>query len=167
MIFLWAFTWYSYWIFMKQQINVINIIGAVVSAGLFVVSHFLPVKKVSSRALKFVTSKNSENDLLMDASLDLQSNIKLQIPPETFAAQIHTSSFNQVGKSTLQATGFKAEELESESIQVADKSRELSLESNGCPKNLEYFTQKPRPKEPPEECLTCKNLLTCVCLTNN
>ena len=167
MILLWVLTWYSYWIFMKQQINVINIIGAVVSAGLFVVSHFLPIQKVSSRALKLVTSKNSENGLLMDVSLDSQSNIKLQIPPETFSTQIHTSSFNQVGKSTLQATGFKAEELESESIQVADKSRELSLESNGCPKNLEYFTQKPRPKEPPEECFTCKNLLTCVCLTNN
>ena len=39
--------------------------------------------------------------------------------------------------------------------------------SNGCPKNIEYFSKKPRPKEPPEECLTCKNLLTCVCLTNN
>ena len=152
---------------MKQQINVINIIGAVVSAGLFVVSHFLPVKKVSSRALKFVTSKNSKTSLLMDASLDSQSNIKLQIPPETFTPQIHTPSFNQVEKSTLQTTGFKAQKLEPESVQVADKSQQLPLKSNGCPKNLEYFTQKPRPKETPEECLTCKNLITCVCLTNN
>ena len=152
---------------MKQQINTINIIGAVISAGLFVGSHFLPVQKASSKALKLVTFKNSENSHLTDASLDSQSNIKLQSPPETFTTQIHTPSFNQVEKSTLQTTGFKAQKLESESVQVADKSQQLPVNSNGCPKNLLYFSQKPRPKEPPEECLTCKNLIACVCLTNN
>ena len=152
---------------MKQQINAINIIGAVISAGLFVVSHFLPVQKVSSKALKLVTFKNNKNSRLTDASLDSQSSIKIQIPPEIFTPQIHTPSFNQVEKSTLQTTGFKTQKLESESIRVADKSQQLPLKSNGCPKNLEYFTQKPRPKETPEECLTCKKLIACVCLTNN
>ena len=167
MIFLWVFSWYSYWIFMKQQINTINIIGAVISAGLFVVSHFLPVRRASSSALKLVMAKNDRDSSLIGVSLDSQSEVKMQIPHETFASQVQSPSFNQGKKSSLQASVFKTQKLESESLQLAEKFQQEPPKSNGCPKNLEYFTQKPRPKEPPEECMTCTNLIACVCRSSN
>jgi hypothetical protein len=62
---------------------------------------------------------------------------------------------------------LKTQTPESESVQLTDKSTQLPSKSNGCPKNLDYYTMKPRPKQTPEECITCKNLITCVCLTSN
>ena len=123
MIFLWVLTWYSYWIFMKGQINAINIIGAVISAGLLVFSHFSPVPDAVSK--------------------------------------VHAR------ESPRQTPVLKTQKQEPESIQLADKSQQLPPKSNGCPKNLDYFTKKPRPKQTPEECITCKNLIACVCLTSN
>jgi hypothetical protein len=123
MIFLWVLTWYSYWIFMKGQINAINIIGAVISAGLLVFSHFSPVPDAVSK--------------------------------------VHAR------ESPRQTAVLKTQKQEPDSIQLADKSQQLPPKSNGCPKNLDYFTKKPRPKQTPEECITCKNLIACVCLTSN
>ena len=69
--------------------------------------------------------------------------------------------------------------LEADEVRITEQKEHLTAllkkleiqqvlpKSNGCPKNIEYFSKKPRPKEPPEECLTSKNLLTCVCLTSN
>jgi hypothetical protein len=153
---------------MKAQINAINIIGAVISAGLLVFSHFSPVRNAASKALKLATSQISKNIHLTHASLGSQSNIKIQkMPPATFIIKSQTPSCKQVEKSPRQATVLKTQSPEPESPQLTDKSPQLTSKSNGCPKNIEYFTKKPRPKETPEECITCKNLITCVCLTSN
>ncbi|MGD0070581.1 MAG: hypothetical protein ABSB71_03360 [Candidatus Bathyarchaeia archaeon] len=108
---------------MKGQINAINIIGAVISAGLLVFSHFSPVPDAVSK--------------------------------------VHAR------ESPRQTAVLKTQKQEPDSIQLADKSQQLPPKSNGCPKNLDYFTKKPRPKQTPEECITCKNLIACVCLTSN
>jgi hypothetical protein len=34
--------------------------------------------------------------------------------------------------------------------------------TDGCPKNLEYYHQNPKPKEIPAECYTCSKLVACV-----
>jgi hypothetical protein len=167
MIFLWVLTWYSYWIFMKTQINAINIIGAVISAGLLVFSHFSPFRNAASKALKLATSQISKNGRLTHTSLGSQSNIKIQIPTATFIIKSQTHRCNQVKKSPRSTTVLKNQIPEPESPQPTDKSPQSTSKSNSCPKNLEYFTKIPRPKQTPEECITCKNLITCVCLTNN
>jgi hypothetical protein len=70
-------------------------------------------------------------------------------------------------ESPLQTTVSETQKIEPEIIKLADKPQPLPSKSNGCPKNLDYYTKKPRPKQTPEECITCKNLITCVCLTSN
>ena len=35
-----------------------------------------------------------------------------------------------------------------------------------CPRNLDYFRQHPRPKVVPPDCISCKNLIQCVCITS-
>ena len=139
MIFLWVLTWYSYWIFMKGQINAINIIGAVISAGLLVFSHFSPVPDAVSK----VHARES--------------------PRQTPVLKTQ----KQEPESPRQTPVLKTQKQEPESIQLADKTQQLPSKSNGCPKNLDYYTKKPRPKQTPEECITCKNLINCVCLTSN
>lgn len=39
--------------------------------------------------------------------------------------------------------------------------------TNGCPKNLAYYNQKPKPKQMPDECIGCINMITCVLETNS
>lgn len=183
MIFLWSLTWYSYWIFMRNQINAINIIGASISAGLFVSSHFSPVRDAASKAPKLVTSQIRRNIHLTHTSLGSQSNIKMQLPPATFTTRIQAPRSNKleksIGQTTVlktqkqepesleQTTSLKTQKQEPDSIQFEDECQQLPSKSNGCPKNMDYFTKKPRPKQIPEECITCKNLINCVCLTSN
>ena len=66
-----------------------------------------------------------------------------------------------------QITEIKTQKQVLECIKSADKPQQLPSKANGCPKNLDYYTKKPRPKQTPEECITCKNLIDCVCLTSN
>ena len=61
----------------------------------------------------------------------------------------------------------KTQKQEPKSILLEDKSQQPLSGSNRCPKNLDYFTKKPRPKQAPEECMTCKNLISCVCQSNS
>jgi hypothetical protein len=62
---------------------------------------------------------------------------------------------------------IETQEQDLECIKLEDAPQQQSSKSNGCPKNLDYYTMKPRPKQTPEECITCKNLIDCVCLTSN
>jgi hypothetical protein len=43
----------------------------------------------------------------------------------------------------------------------------LPSPTNGCPKNLAYYNQTPKPKETPNECFSCSRLIACVCRTSN
>jgi hypothetical protein len=160
MIFLWVLTWYSYWIFMKNQINAINVIGATISAGLLVFSHFSYVRDAVSKALKLVRSKISKKSQLMCTS----PSSLIQELPETSITQIQLPKDE---KTSQQTTEIKTQKQETECIKLADNPQQLPSKANGCPKNLDYYNKKPRPKQTPEECITCKNLINCVCLTSN
>lgn len=189
LVFLWVLTWYSYWIFMKNQVTTINIIGAVISGGLLVFSRFWPVRDLASKASRFLSSKISKKTQLTPESLDSEDQTEVEPPSMTCRPRVETSSICQVEESPEQTpvvetqelepesmylaskpfgqtTAVNTEKLEPESIDLAENSQQMASESNGCPKNLAYYTQKPRPKQTPEECMTCKNLIACVCLTS-
>ena len=72
---------------------------------------------------------------------------------------------NELEQLKQEITEIKTQELECTTL--ADTPQQLPSKSNGCPKKLDYYTKKPRPKQTPEECITCKNLINCVCLTSN
>jgi hypothetical protein len=167
---------------MKNQINAINIIGVSISAGLLIFSHFSHVQDLVSKALKHGRSKLSKKSKLVCTS----PGSKIQELPETSITQIQLPKDE---KTLQQQTEIKTQKQETESIEqpesiekttlpktqkqvlefikVADKLEQLSSKANGCPKNLDYYTKKPRPKQTPEECITCKNLINCVCLTSS
>ena len=198
MIFLWVLTWYSYWIFMKNQITAINVIGATISAGLLIFSHFSYVRDAVSKSLKLVRSKISKKSQLMCTSpsslikeLPETSITQIQLPKDEKISQQKTEiktqkqetesikqlepteqitvpkTQKQKPKAPQQITEIKTQKQETECIKLADNPQQLPSKANGCPKNLDYYTKKPRPKQTPEECITCKNLINCVCLTSN
>ena len=164
LMFLWVLTWFSYMIFMKSQVNAFNIVGAVISAGLMVLPYFLPSQSAASKAKKVDMPQTSgviSSVTLPHAQSDSQGNSK--ISPSTLTGQIPTRT-NQIEKSPEQITSLERQG-QNPQILSAVKPPDPS-KSNGCPKNLDYFTKKPRPKFPPEECMSCENLITCVCLTS-
>jgi hypothetical protein len=161
LVFLWVLTWFSYILFMKNQINIINITGAVTSAGLLIFSYLLPSSSVCSITKKIRTQKNQE--VYSPQKQSLESNKK--IFHSTLATTDISQSINQKKVSPKQVISMDCQKQEQE-LTLSDK-REKTSEENYCPNNLEYFTKRPRPKQMPEECLTCKKLITCVCLTSN
>jgi hypothetical protein len=151
----------------KNQLNAANIVGALVSAGLLVLSHFSPVREVASKTSKlFVSQKRKTTPLIRTPSSE-HNNAKTQMPPAPLTTQIQVPSFNKVEKSQGQRTVLRTQEQEPDSIQLMEKSQQLPSKSNNCPKNIDYFTKKPRPKQMPEECITCKNLINCACQTSD
>ena len=165
-IFTWTLAWYSFWIVIKHQINVINIGGAIVSAGI-IVSGFQRGRNAVTRSSNFARPKVNKNIHMTNASSGSQINKEIQKLPTTFATQNQTLHFTKIVNSPEQTTIASTQKQEPESNQTEKKSQQSSSNANGCPKNLDYFTQKPRPKQMPEECFTCRNLITCVCATGN
>ncbi len=169
---------------MKNQINILNITGAAVSASLMVVLFFLP----SLNAFSFAKRKSiSKTQKTQTQQLPKLKRYKKTLPPtltDTCSSpsietqKEETESINQP-ESTEQTNLPETQEpkapqeiteiqtQEPECIKLEDTTQQLPSKSNGCPKNLDYYTKKPRPKQPPEECITCKNLIDCVCLTSN
>ena len=166
LIFLWVLTWFSYLIFMKNQLNSINILGASISASLIFLSNFLP-RDAPSKGLKLSQSPTRKTPRLTDPSPISKNNKKIHTPAASVATTAQPSRLVQTAKSLEPKAIVETQKQEPESIKLADKSPQPPSKSNGCPKNLEYFTKKPRPKQTPEECIMCNNLLTCVCLTSN
>jgi hypothetical protein len=315
MMFLWVLTWFSYWIFLKQQINAVNIIGASISAGLLLFSYFLPVRNnppktptpaesemginhlLESKSIGFEINlkeqippknqatlmqwfcldkveefreqstvlepleqvpksvdlphelecavqepksvelsqepesvelaqesgsvelaKEPESLELADESqsapkkgkknrskrkpVDLQSKAEIQISPQALTTPIQSPCFDEVEELLEQPTLPETQEHEPKSVEsvtqpesvelvteseskesakepefielaqqsdsagLADKLQQSASKSSGCPKNLDYYTKKPRPKQTPEECFTCEKLIACVCLTD-
>jgi hypothetical protein len=148
---------------MKNQINILNITGAVVSASLMIFSYFLPSLNAFSLAKKMSMPKIQKVHIPWKLP-SLKSNKKTF--HSTLAATCIPPSINQEKTPPKQIASLDKQKQESQSTQLAEKCEEPS-KSNGCPKNLEYFTQRPRPKQTPEECITCKNLIACVCLIDN
>jgi len=150
---------------MKNQINTLNIAGAVVSASLMVFSYFLPSTNALSHAkrseifktpkiqirqkLSLARNKQLVHSTLTDVPIFPNTNQEKEIPRQT-------SSLEQISPLEIQ-------KQEEQTTKLAEKCEKPS-KSSGCPKNLDYFTKRPRPKQTPEECFSCRNLITCVCL---
>jgi hypothetical protein len=185
LIFLWVLTWFLYGIFMKGQVNVLNILGAAISATLIAFSYFLPFP-IAITAKKPIVPQTKKLTLTQtQPNSQVNSKLSNSSTPQT------SPCTNQVKKSPKQVTPPIRQEQKRQPMQLAEKPQESpkitppyrqdqkrqpmqlaekpqeSPKSNGCPKNLDYFTKKPRPKLTPDECITCKNLITCVCLTSN
>jgi hypothetical protein len=126
--------------------------------------YFLPSQSAVFRAKKVGMPQISRviRVTRLHAQLDSQGNSK--ISPSTLTGQIPAPT-SQIEKSPEQITSLERQEQNAQ-ILSAGKSQEPS-KSDGCPKNLDYFTKKPRPKLPPEECMSCKNLINCVCHTSD
>ena len=170
---------------MKNQVNILNISGAVISASLIVLLYFLPSLNAVSLAkrreifktpktqirqkLSSVRNKKLVHSTLADIHISPNLNQEKKTPKHVPLLEIQ--NINQEGQSTKLAEKCEepstklAEKCEEPSTKLAEKCEEPS-ESIGCPKNLDYFTRRPRPKQMPEECFTCRNLITCVCLTD-
>ena len=159
---------------MKNQVNILNISGAVASASLMVFLYFLPslnavsltkrrgifkTPKIQIRQkLSLVRNKKLVHSTLADNHIF--PNLKQEKKTPKQSPSLEIQNINQEGQSTK-----LAEKCKEPSTKLAEKYEEPS-ESNGCPKNLDYYTKRPRPKQMPEECFTCRNLITCVCLTD-
>jgi hypothetical protein len=146
---------------MKNQVNILNITGAVVSASLMVFLYFLPSLNALSLGKRRSISKIKK--VQFEQKPSLERNKKLV---HSTLAEVHISpDINQEKPISKQITSFETQKQEDQLTKLAEKCEE-HVESIGCPKNLEYFTKRPRPKQMPEECFTCRNLITCVCLTD-
>ena len=176
MILVWSFTWFSYWLFFKNQVDALNIVGTATSAGLIAFMRFSPIRVVTSKALKLATPQIGKSINLPHATrttLIAQTSRRTQPYPATvFPKNQAPCAAIKIQKAPIQAppvqaTTFEPRKEENQSTKPIEKSANLGSDSNGCPKNLEYYTKKPRPKQVPEECINCKNLIRCVCLTNN
>jgi hypothetical protein len=146
---------------MKNQINILNITGAVVSASLIVFLYFLPSLNALSLGKRRGISKFEKVQIQQKLSLVRNKNLV----NSTLAEVYISPDMNQEKLISKQITSFETQKQEEQLTKLAEKCEERT-ESIGCPKNLEYFTQRPRPKQTPEECFTCRNLITCVCLTD-
>jgi len=177
---------------MKNQVNILNISGAVASASLMVFLYFLPslnavsltkrrgifkTPKIQIRQkLSSVRNKKLAHSNLADNHIFPNLNQEKKTPKQIPSLEIQ--KINQEKKTPKQSPSLEIQNMnqEGQSIKLAEKCKEPSTklaekyeepsESNGCPKNLDYYTKRPRPKQMPEECFTCRNLITCVCLTD-
>jgi len=171
---------------MKNQINTLNITGAAVSASLMAFLYFLPSLKLLSRIKSRSINKTEKTQ---SQQLPKLRRYKKPLPPTL----VDTSSFPSIEtqkeetesikqpESTEQTplpetqepiapqeiTEIQTQEQDLECTKLEDTPQQQPSKSNGCPKNLDYYTQRPRPKQTPEECITCKNLIDCVCQTSN
>jgi hypothetical protein len=167
--FLWAFTWYSFWIFrditLWHQINTLNIGAAIISAcG---VASAVPIRNAFHKALNLVPSQIKINVLWALTSLWLQTNRIIQMIPQSFAPRNQNHHFVQIESHPQQTIRLNTQKSPFDPKQRELTSKMPPSDTNGCPKNLDYYTQKPRPKQAPEECIACKKLIPCVCLTSN
>ena len=186
LIFLWVLTWFSYWILMKGQENVINISGAVISAALILATYFVPS---SSRFLKVVSkvSPSAPKYSVMQTTSTITDTKTSAYSAKSSSSSAFEKSNQQKNEKekthhmpmkALLTEGTKPQPAQTQMVTQpsvpllenkpqSTEELKVSSMSNGCPKNLEYYTMKPRPKSPPDECLTCENLIKCVCLTSN
>jgi hypothetical protein len=119
----------------------------------------IKIPKIQIRQkLSLVRNKKLVHSTLADNPIFPNLNQEKKTPKQIPSLEIQ--NINQEGQSTKLAKKCKEP-----STKLPEKYEEPS-ESNGCPKNLDYYTKRPRPKQMPEECFTCRNLITCVCLTD-
>lgn len=172
-LFIWALTWYSFWIFVRQQITPINISGEIIAAtGILTASS--PAKNAAIKLLRLATpqiNRNIHKIHLPHPTLAMHNIKKTITPTMPFTLKPQTLQFKQIQTPTRQITAPVAKTITLEPTPKPQPTlsipKQTAANTNGCPKNLAYYTQKPRPKQTPIECISCKNLITCVCQTSN
>jgi len=173
---------------MKNQINTLNITGAAASASLMVFLYFLPslnlVSRMKSRGYaKTQKAQTQQLPKLRRYKKALPPTLPPAVDDTCIAPSIETqkeepepikqpeytelTTIPETQQPSVPQEITPIETQEPECTKLEDTSQQLPSKSNGCPKNLDYYTMKPRPKQTPEECITCKNLIDCVCLTSN
>jgi hypothetical protein len=181
---------------MKNQINIVNVAGAAVSASLLLSSFFLPSISAFPFA-KRTTIPQIQKISIPQKQMNLETNKK--IVPATSSTKISThinlknifhkktapiekqkqeptqpkNKYEEPTKPNATPVNLKISQKETAPIEkqkqepTKPKNKyEEPTKPNGCPKNLDYFTQRPRPKQMPEECFTCENMIACACLTS-
>ncbi len=171
---------------LRQRVDPINLVGDVVSVGMIVYLKCSPVRGMASKAVKLAVPFMARAIHVHAARTPSVSSIRREIftPRVTFAAPVSSAPVQFIPKVRVNALpiGGTVEvkapkpapkpEPKIEAVVTVEKPllqtpTLLTPTSNGCPKNLAYFTMRPRPKLTPEECFSCKKLITCVCLTSN
>jgi len=176
---------------MKSQITVLNILGCVLSGILLVSFQFVGIgksivsKKGSSHSNFSETKKDTQvhkTPSACSAKVDMPITKKVEnekpLQPKT-TAQTQAGSLPKIEIAVTKKTEKRNENEialqpatvvqthQAEIQQISEKPPRVTPKTNGCPKNLDYYTKRPRPVQMPAECLTCKNLITCVSSTDN
>ena len=132
-----------------------------------IVLGFSGTRNAATKALTLAATQISKSIHLTHPSIGSHTSKRIQILPTTFACRNQTQQSIQNEKPLLRKTIINTQKQEPESIQIAVTSQQVPSKTKGCPKNLVYFAQKPRPKQTPQECISCINLITCVCQTSD
>ena len=181
-------TWFGYWLFMKAQINAVNIAGFAVSGGLFVAFQVIEIRKsiaskkvwteidysekrekTKVRKIQSTCSPKAELPIIMKVENEKPLEEPVTLQAKTVSTPkieiITTEQTNEIcieeiaPQSTREPVNKK---LQEETKETPQKTPQTPLKTNGCPKNLEYFNKKPKPIPIPNECLSCTKLITCV-----
>jgi hypothetical protein len=164
---------------MKNQISIINVAGAAVSASLLVSSFFLPSVSAFSFP-KRITIPQIQKIPISKKQMNNENN-KKTVPAISSASEISTHiNHKEIFQEKIASIDEPKQELNRPEVKCMEVSKPIDdpkqeinqpevkceevSKSNGCSKNLDYFTMRPRPKQMPEECFTCENIITCVCL---
>lgn len=150
----------------KNQITIINISVTVVSAGAIVFLAFSTIRNMVNKTLKLVEPQISRNFHFLHPSSSSQSSKAVRTSSANLPLRIQIPRFPQAENSVKKIPTINKEERAPEVAKLPQKTEQAAPKSDGCPKNLPYFAMRPRPKQTPEECFSCKNLITCVCLTS-
>ncbi len=164
MVLIWILTWFLYWSIVKNELSTINVVGIVASASFIALPRFSSARLATPKAPKLFTPQVGKNIHLNHTHSGSTGGKKTPNQQPTPSFQIPITQQNE--KHPNQTTVAETQKQEPEPQNSANKPLQPHSNANGCPKNLEYYTKKPRPKETPEECFTCQNLITCVCLVS-
>jgi hypothetical protein len=171
--FIWSLTWYSYWILRDitvwhkslNQIDPTNWAGAIISIAIILSGAHIG-KSIRSAIAKIHIGKNSRSAFARALSrktpVGTNTSEGVQITP--ISVETKTKSINQMEKPKrrMRRARIRTEKPE----QPIGHSQEQFSSANICPHNLDYFSIRPRPKQVPEECIACRNLIQCVCPTD-
>jgi hypothetical protein len=165
MPFIWSLTWYSYWILRDitvwhkslNQIDPANWAGAIISIAIILSGAAIAKIHIGKKSfLAFARASSRKTPVGTNTSEGVQ------IAP--ISVETKTKSINQMEKPKRRTR--RARIRTEKPKQPIGHSQEQFSSANICPHNLAYFSIRPRPKQVPEECIACRNLIQCVCLTD-
>ena len=91
----------------------------------------------------------------------------VQPKPKVNAGQQEFKSLMKIAEANAKTEYILMEEGQNTGKAIRAPKEPAPSASNGCPKNLAYYNQTPKPKETPNECFSCSKLIACVCRTSS